>query len=151
MARATFNINRCQALIDNLGRWIGCFFQPLRIFVPAFHGELAYFRIIQPGVQLTLLPLKLALSGGHMAALFNGGAVFSRHYQFYSKCRGGGNGIPVRDRSGRERDQRVLVEITQRLLWCAAVMVSLIMSGVGLGFTAATSWKTGFGAGYFCS
>ncbi len=65
------------------------FFQPLRIF--AFKlAELAYFRIIQPGVQF-ILPLKLALSGGHYT-LFNGGAVFSRHYRFTQNA-GGGNGI----------------------------------------------------------
>ncbi len=67
------------------------FFQPLRIF--AFKlAELAYFRIIQPGVQF-ILPLKLALSAA--ITLFNGGAVFSRHYRFI-KCRGAVMGSPVR-------------------------------------------------------
>lgn len=57
-------------------------------------------------------------------------------------------GSPVRDRSGRERT-RESVEITQRLLWCAAVMVSLIMSGRA-GIHRRDKLETGW-IGYFCS
>ncbi len=130
--RATFS-NRCQARIDN-PRWIT--FLPATAHLRSQACRIGVFPTIQPGIQF-ILPLKLALSGGHTRCLTV--ALLSPGTTVLLKMRVAVMGSPVRDRSGRERDQRP-VEITQRLLWCAAVMVSLIIP-VGLGFIAATSWK----------
>ncbi len=116
MVRATFN-NRCQARIDNPN---GSAFLPATSHLRSQVCRIGYFRTIQPGVQF-ILPLKLALSAAITRCLTV--ALLSPGTTVLPKYREAVMGSPVRDRSGRERT-RESVEITQRLLWCAAVMVS---------------------------